>query len=67
MCGVWHVCVGLGLGTVGIVHMWLEDVCMWSGTHVVRAEVWAVAGFRGSEVQCVDPAGCKTGIFWGPW
>ena len=57
----------MGLGTVGIVHMWLEDVCMWLGTHGVRAEVWAVAGFRGSEVQCVDPAGCKTGIFWGPW
>ena len=58
MCGVWHVCVGLGLGTVGIVHMWLEDVCMWSGTHVVRAEVWAVAGFRGSDLQAL----CKWGV-----
>ena len=32
--GVWHMCVGLGLGTVGTGHMWLEYTCLWLGTHL---------------------------------
>ena len=32
--GVWHMCVGLGLGTVGTGHMRLEYMCLWLGTHL---------------------------------